>query len=61
MDENEFLPESPEDDDQFVNSWQVMSESMGKAKLDAGSCSGNIYTWILDARVVTVPRKRTVS
>ena len=60
MDEDEVLPEGPDGDDRFVNSWQVMSESMGKARFDADSRSESIYTWIVDARVVTVPRKRTV-
>jgi hypothetical protein len=59
--EDEFLPEDRDGNEQFVNSWQVMSESMGKARFDAGSRSESIYTWIVDARVVTVPRKSTVS
>jgi len=62
VDESEFLSEGPNGDDRFVNSWQVMSESIGKAKFDAGSRSESICAWIVDARVVTVPtKKRTVS
>jgi hypothetical protein len=43
VDEDELLPKGPDGDDQFVNSWQVMSESMGKARLGAGSCPEGIY------------------
>jgi hypothetical protein len=60
VDEDEFLPEGPDGDDRFVNSWQIMSESMGKARFDAGSRSESIYAWIVHARVVTMPKLRTV-
>jgi len=61
VDEDDFLPKGLDGDDQFVNSWQVMSEPMGKARFDAGSRSEGIYAWIVDAQVITMPRKRTIS
>ena len=48
----------PDGDEPFVNSWQVMSESVGKERSDAGRLgnnvgrSGSIYAWTVDARVV---------
>ena len=45
-------------DEPFVNSWQVMSESVGKARFNAGRLgndvgrSGSVYAWTVDARVV---------
>ena len=60
VDEDGFLPEGPDGDGQFSNSWQAMSESMGKARFDAGSRSESKYGWIVDAWVVTVSSKRTI-
>jgi hypothetical protein len=48
VDEDKFLRKGPDGDDQIVNSWQVMSESMGKVRFDAGSRSEGIYAWIVD-------------
>ena len=48
VDEDEFLPNGPDGADQFVNSWQVMSESMGKARFGKGGCPEGIYVWIVD-------------
>ena len=42
MDNDELLHEGPDDDEQFVNSWQAMSESVGKARFDTGRPGGNV-------------------
>jgi hypothetical protein len=36
VDHDELLPKGPGDDEQFANSRQVMSESVGEARFDAG-------------------------
>ena len=36
VDDDELLPKGPDDDEQFVNSWPVMSESVDKVRFDVG-------------------------
>ena len=58
MNDDGLLSDGPDGDEPFVNSWQVMSESVSKGRFDAGRLgndvgrSGSVYTWTVDARVV---------
>ena len=61
MNDDGLLPDGPDGDEPFANSWQVilvMSESVGRGRFDAGRLqnnvgrSGSVYAWTVDARVV---------
>ena len=58
MDDDELLHEGPDSDEQFVNTWQVMSESIGKVRFDAGIPGQNVgrsesmYAWLVNVQVV---------
>ena len=36
LDDDGLLPDGPDNDEQFFNSWQVISESVSKARFDVG-------------------------
>ena len=42
MNDDGLLSDGPDGDEPFVNSWQVMSESVGKERSDAGRLGNNV-------------------